>query len=114
MKHRGQYALPGGQKVKFSANCWFNLLEETGLQFDEFAKKLEDEYKKDSPNEIEVAKLLTELGYAAAKAYDQENGIEISYNKFNVREWMLSMDAESASGFLSAMTDSVHVPSKGK
>ena len=127
MTRRGYFNLTteeGVQTLHFSANAWYNLLDETDLQLNEFGNKLADKYqelakwvdkgniKKQSKVEREIADLLTELAYAAALAHDQEEGIEPTYNKFKVRSWITSLSDAEAAQFGMAMSDSVKALSK--
>lgn len=110
MTQRGYYTLKSGQKLHFSANAWFNLLEDTGMQADEFGKKLQAEFDKDEPDTLITLNLLTDLVFAAAKAYDQEEGNEIKYTFFKVRDWVAQLTEEDSAGLLQAMTGSTELP----
>ena len=110
MTQRGYYTLKSGQKLHFSANCWYNLLEDTGMQADEFGKKLQAEFDKDVPDTLTTLNLLTDLAFAAAKAYDQEEGNAITYTRFKVRDWMAQLKKEDSAAFVRAMTGSTEVP----
>ena len=113
-KQRGYFALTtpnGTQLLHFSANCWYNLLEDTGMQAGEFSAKLGEEFSKDKADELVTLNLLTDIAFAAAKAHDQENNIDIIYNRFNVRNWMSHLKAEEGKAFWEAMTHSSVAPS---
>ena len=117
MKQRGYYTLESGQKLHFSANCWYNLLEDTGMQADEFGTKLQAEFDKEDPNTLDSLNLITDIAFAAAKAYDQEEGNEITYNRFKIRAWMTETMKDEASGaeFMQAMMGAQDIPEqKGK
>ena len=106
MKQRGYFELPtekGVQLLHFSANAWYNLLEDTGKQVDQFGRELDKEYSKKKQDVLKILNLLTDLAYAAAKAHDQEAGNDIAYNRFNVRTWMANLTAEDSEAFVAAM-----------
>ena len=112
-KQNGYYKLPSGQYLHFSTNCWFNLLEDTGKQVDQFGLELQAEFDKDKVDVLKVVNLLTDLAFAAAKAHDQEEGIEISYNRFKVRDWVSQLKDTDSEEFMAAMTASIQVPIEG-
>ena len=108
---RGYYELENGQELHFSANCWYNLLEDTGMQADDFGKRLQEEFDKEEQDMLAVLNLVTDIAYAAAKAFDQEEGNEITYNRFNIRDWMTKTmkDEKSGADFMRAMAGSSEV-----
>ena len=98
MNNRGRFTLESGQQLHFSANAWYNLLEDTGMQADEFGVKLEKALKKKKPDLLESLNLVTDIAWAAAKAYDQEEGNEITYNRFKIRHLMTETMKDEAKG----------------
>ena len=115
MKQRGYYDLKtdeGVQTLHFSANCWYNVLEDTGMQADVFGNKLQELFNAKVPDTLKILNHLTDLAYAAAKAYDQEQGNKIEYNRFKVRDWMASLKEEDSNAFALAMTGASEVPDK--
>ena len=115
MKQRGYFKLPtetGTIDLHFSANCWFNLQEYTGMTISEFGKALEAEYAKDSQNTLKILDMLTDLAYAAAKANSQERNEDVTYNRFNIRTWMANLDGNRAAEFIAAMQYANHIPHK--
>ena len=114
MKQRGYYTLPSGQKLHFSANCWYNLLEDTGMQSDEFGDKLQAEFNKKKQDVLKTLNLLTDLAFAAAKAHNQEEGIDINFNRFQIRDQMAQLKESDSEAFVKAMTGASEVPSEGK
>ena len=115
-KQLGYFKLPtdnGTQMLHFSVNAWFNLKEDTGMEFVEVGTKilaLHEENVKD----LEVLNLLTDVAYAAAKAYDQEEGNEIKYNRYNVRAWMGALGVNDSLDFWNSMVGSTVVPEDEK
>lgn len=117
LQQRGYFDLTtedGTQVLHFSANCWYNLLEDTGKQADTFGKELQDEFAKDAPDTLTVLNLLTDLAFSAAKAYDQEEGNEITYTRYKVRDWMAKLKEGDSAAFVAAMTGAIQVPDMGK
>ena len=115
MKQRGYYDLKtedGVQTLHFSANCWYNVLEDTGMEADVFGKALQDEFDAKKQDTLKILNLLTDLAFAAAKAYDQEQGNEIEYNRFKVRDWMAGLKETDSEAFVHAMTGSSEIPAK--
>ena len=116
-KQRGYYELKteeGSQWLHFSANCWYNLLEDTGMEADVFGNKLQSEFDKKKPDTLKALNLLTDLAFAAAKAYDQEQDNEITYNRFKVRDWMAGLKETDSAAFIMAMTGASEIPNDGK
>ena len=66
-------------------NTWYNLKESTGKDLTEYGVALE------KGTDIEKAFALAEIVFAAAKAYDQEEGNDINYSIYNVRGWFGSI-----------------------
>ena len=84
--------------LHFSMNTWYNLKEDTGRDLSEYGKLL------DSGSDIEKAFALSEIIFAAAKAYDQEEGIDIDYNIYKVRSWFGSeIGAKEIEGITEAL-----------
>ena len=110
MTQRGYYTLPAGQKLHFSANCWYNLLDDTGMEADEFGTKLQAEFDKKKQDTLKILNLLTDLAFAAAKAYDQEEGNEITYTRYKIRDLMAQLKEEDSADFVKAMTGATDVP----
>ena len=113
MTQRGYYTLPNGQKLHFSANCWYNLLEDTGMQADKFGNKLQAEFDKSNPDILKTLNLLTDLAFAAAKAYNQEEGIDINFTRFKIRDVMAQLKEEDSVAFVKAMTGAGEVNTLG-
>ena len=67
--------------LHFSMNTWYNLKENTGKDLAEYGIILE------KGEDIEKAFALAEIIFAAAKAYDQEEGNDIDYNIYKIRGW---------------------------
>ena len=111
MTQRGYFDLPTtGKEVQtlhFSSNCWYNLLEDTGKELDVFGKDLQDAFASENPNNLQLLDLLTDLAYAAAKAYDQEEGNEMAYNRFKIRHWVNNMDETTILEFANVMSGSI-------
>ena len=100
----------GTKTIHFSTNCWFNLLEDTGLELDEFGENLKTYFKDTKKNLPRIVNALTDLAFAAAKAYDQEEDNKIDYNRFKVRTWVSKMDEKTTTEFLKVMMSSVETP----
>ncbi len=77
----GYYKLPNDQYLHFSMNTWYNLKESTGKDITDYGVALE------KGTDVEKAFALAEIIFAAAKAYDQEEGNDIDYNIYKVRSW---------------------------
>ena len=108
----GYYQLPNGQWLHFSMNCWFNLQKNTGKDIQgwntEYAKAVKEEDMLSQYN------LLSELAFAAARAHDQEEDVEIKYNFFKVRSWMDQLDHEHSVEFFKAFTWNASIPDNEK
>ena len=112
---RGYFTLPtpeGTKTLHFSTNCWYNLLEDTGMQLDAFGNNLDAQLKDPEANMLNIVNSITDLAYAAAKAYDQEESNEIEYNRFKVRTWISNLSAEQSEEFMRAMMSSIQAPGK--
>lgn len=77
----GYYELPNGQHLHFSMNTWYNLKEATGKDITDYGQALE------KGTDIEKAFALAEIVHAAAKAYNQEEGLKVDFNIYKVRGW---------------------------
>ncbi len=77
----GYYELPNGLFLHFSMNTWYNLKQDTGKDITEYGQSLE------TGTDIEKAFALAEIVHAAAKAYNQEEGIDSPLNIYKVRSW---------------------------
>lgn len=93
--------------IHFSANSWFNLLQDTGMQFDEFGEKLDEVFSAEKVDELEAVEVFTALVYSAALAYHQEEGIDLPVNRFKLRDLMANISEEDVRGVLNAMNESV-------
>ena len=114
---KGYFNIPtidGDQWLHFSINCWFNLQQDTGKSFDVFLKELDAEYKKSNQDMLKILDSFTDLVFAAAKAYDQEEDNEINYNRFKVRSWLSSLAPDVLADLVTAMQSTVNVPTDGK
>ena len=110
---RGYFDLPieeGTKTIHFSTNCWFNLLEDTGLELDVFGEKLQTLFNDPTKNMLGIINCITDLAWAAAKAYDQEEDNKIDYNRFKVRSWITNLSEEDTTAFMKAMMHSVSTP----
>ena len=94
-KQIGYHELPNGQKLHFSINAWYILEEDTGYKPQEFLADLIEEGGKEEPNEFTLLSLITDLTFAACKAYDLEEGNEITYNKYKTRSLIATMGGEN-------------------
>lgn len=94
MNQIGYYELPNGQKLHFSINAWYVLEEDTGYKPQDFIADLFEEGSREEPNEFTILSLLTDLTFAACKAYDLEEGNEITYNKYKIRALIAGMGGE--------------------
>lgn len=103
MEQIGYYTLPNGRKLHFSINAWYNLEQDAGLSPQAYLEEFGNEAGKEEPNEFLLLDLITDLVYAALKAYDQEEGNEIDYNRFKVRSELVQMDGEELAGLNNAM-----------
>ncbi len=102
---QGYYKLKGVNKwLHFSMNCWVNLKQDSGKDIGTFGKEYDD------ADTIGKFMILTEVAYAAAKAYDQEEGNDIDYNIFKVRTWMEALKEDDAKDFMLAMSHSINLP----
>ena len=114
-KHRGYYDLKtvdGTKTLHFAANCWLNLLEDTKMEFDVFTKNfMKAEEEKDI---LGVVNYMTDVIFAAAKAYDQEKGNEVDYNWFNVRNWVGALGEAEGAAITETITSSVEIPKEEK
>ena len=115
-KHRGYYDLKtvdGTKTLHFAANCWLNLLEDTKMEFDVFTKNfMKAEEEKDI---LGVVNYMTDVIFAAAKAYDQEKGNEVDYNWFNVRNWVGALGEAEGAAITETITSSGNIhKEKGK
>ena len=77
----------GDKIAKLGVNAWRNLEKNTG-------------YKA--------------LVYAGLMAYDQEQGNQIDYNVYKVRDWMDGMDAEGFKRLVEVIGEATRVPVSGK
>lgn len=93
-KQTGYYTLPNGQNLHFSINAWYILEEETGYKPQEFLADLIEESSRKEPNEFTLLTLLSDLTFAACKAYDLEEGNEITYNRFKIRSIVANLGGE--------------------
>ena len=94
-KQIGYHELPNGQKLHFSINAWYILEEDTGLKPQTFLSELMEEGSKEEPNEFTLLDLLTDLTFAACKAYDLEEGNVITYNRYKIRSLISTMGGEN-------------------
>lgn len=96
--------------LHFSTNCWFNLEEDTGKDVLSFMDQM------NKGNTTQQFKDICQIAFAAMKAYDQENGNDIDYNIYKVRDWLSqNLDEKSAERFVAAMTWNIDLPdSAGK
>ena len=95
MKQIGYHTLPNGQKLHFSINAWYILEEDTGLKPQEFLAELMEEGSKKEPNEFILLDLLTDLTFSACKAFDLEEGNDITYNRYKIRSLIATMGGEN-------------------
>jgi hypothetical protein len=93
-KQTGYYTLPNGQNLHFSINAWYILEEETGYKPQEFLADLIEESSRKEPNEFTLLTLLSDLTFAACKAYDLEEGNEVTYNRFKIRSIVANLGGE--------------------
>ncbi len=98
MEQKGYYTLPNGQKMHFSINAWFNLEKDAGMSPQQYMTEFGEEASQEEPNEFRLLDLLTDLVYASCKAYDQEEGNEITYNRFKIRGELVKMNGEELAG----------------
>ena len=93
-EQQGYYTLPNGQKLHMSINAWFELEKDTGLKPQEFLGDFLEEGSKKEPNEFVLLDLLTDLVYAAAKAYNLEEGVNEELNRYKLRNIVVNMGGE--------------------
>lgn len=93
-KQTGYFTLPNGQNLHFSINAWYILEEETGYKPQEFIADLIEEGSREEPNEFTLLSMLSDLTFAACKAYDMEEGNEVTYNRFKIRSIIAAMSGE--------------------
>lgn len=67
--------------LHFSMNAWYNLKKNTGKELSEYGKDL------DSGSDMDKAIALADIIHSAAQAYIQEEGLDIEYNIYTVRNW---------------------------
>lgn len=103
MKQIGYYTLPNGQQLHFSINAWYILEEDTGLSPQKFLAELMEEGSKEEVNEFILLDLLTDLVFAACKAYDMEEGNDIDYTRYKIRALIVSMGGESLADLQSTL-----------
>ncbi|QDP53335.1 MAG: hypothetical protein Tp166DCM644871_38 [Prokaryotic dsDNA virus sp.] len=99
-KIKGYYSLELGGKERtlhFSMNFWAALTEELGVSLQELDKVFGNEMALSSVRAIVYCGLL---------AYDQEEGNEISYNKFKVGSWLDTMTQDQFTEMIQALTES--------
>ena len=104
-KLRGYYEFPIGEgKTKtmhFSMNFVFLLQEIVEEDLNVWLKKL------DKLDRIQQGLALSQLTFAGLAAYDQEEGNEIDYNVYKIRDWLfnaLQEDENIAKELLVVMT----------
>ena len=100
-----------GKILHFSMNCWAELKSDTGKSVVEWSKSF---YGGDT---IDQALHLSEVIFAAAKAHDLEEGNEIDYNVYKVRNWVQSFTEKDSSDFVDAMGWAANIntgPGSGK
>ena len=115
MEQIGYYTLPNGQTMHFSINAWYNLEKDAGFTPQEYLKQFGEEASLAQPNEYVLLDLLTDLVYASCKAYDQEEGNEIKYNRYKVRDMLIQLDGEQIADLNNNMlTNSTIETSLGK
>jgi len=115
MEQNGYYTLPNGQKMHFSINAWFNLEKDAGFTPQNYLEEFGLEASAEEPNEFRLLDLLTDLVYASCKAYDQEEGNEITYNRFKIRDVLIQLDGEQLANLNNTMlTNSTIETSLGK
>ena len=117
----GYYQLPNGQWMHFSTNCWKNLLNNTGRTAVSWELAYKEAYTKASQEKdpskretytLEQYTLLSEVGFAAARAYNQEEDIEIDFNFFKFSSWMDELGADEALNFYKALTWNSSLPAE--
>ena len=88
--------------LHFSMNCWLELQNDTKKTLEQWFTAFEKE--KDV---FSRSVLLADVIYASAKAYDLEEGNNIDYNLYKVRDWLSYFDGKDSEDFLKAMTWSI-------
>ncbi len=115
MEQKGYYTLPNGQKMHFSINAWYNLEKDAGFTPQSFMQQFGEEASMEEPNEFRLLDLLTDLVYASCKAFDQEEGNEITYNRFKIRDVLIRLSGEELADLNNTMlTNSTIETSLGK
>ena len=102
----GYYKLPSGQMMHFSINAWYNLEKDTGLSPQMFLQQFGEEAGAKEPNEFILLDLVTDYVYAACMAYDQEEGNEITYNRYKIRDILMRLDGEQLRNLNDSMLSS--------
>lgn len=90
----GYYKLPNGMMMHFSINAWYELEKDTGLSPQQFLQEFGEESGREEPNEFILLDLVTDYVYAACKAYDLEEGNEITYNRYKIRDILVTLDGK--------------------
>ena len=92
------------QWLHFSANCWAIMEKESGLTVGQLLVEIGEELSsEDEISQLIILDLMTELVYAAAKAYDGEEGIISTYTKMKVRDWVAELSEEESMSMYSAI-----------
>lgn len=94
--------------LHFSMVAWMELQQDTGKDIRIFGAEYEE------LDDLGKFKLLCEVAFAAAKAYDLEKGNEIDYNIHNMVNWMGYVEPADAIEFQTAMTASLKQPLSAK
>ena len=98
-RKRGYYSLKlGGKKrtLHFSMNFWASLTEELKVGLQDLDKVFNNEMALSSVRAII---------YCGMMAYDQEEGNEITYNKFSVENWLSEMNQDQFQEVMATMTE---------
>ena len=98
-RKRGYYSLKlGGKKrtLHFSMNFWASLTEELKVGLQDLDKVFNNDMAQSSVRAII---------YCGMMAYDQEEGNEITYNKFSVGNWLSEMNQDQFQEVMATMTE---------
>lgn len=99
----------GTKWLHFDINAAFILKEDTGKDLlTLFTDVANDETKTD--NDILTINLFTDVAFAAFKAYDLENSIDVDYNWYEVRNWIGRLGDTEGALFRKAMLHNNSLP----
>ena len=91
-EQQGYFEFPTGkdttQWLHFGMNCLVELENHTKVKLGEWAQKWAIAYATDK-DEVEQATYMSDVILSGAKAHDLKHNVDIDYNIYDVREWLL-------------------------